>query len=213
MTCTIELRKIDIAPGQVLTLREIDWAEFDRIAAALGDRRTPRLTYSHSALQLRMPSPEHESIARLLGMLVTVWLEALDCDWVCLGSTTFRNEAAGVGVEPDDCFYLTNLDRVVGKARLGAGDPPPDLAIEVDITSPSSLPVYSALGVREVWRYRDGRLEFWVLAAGKYRSVAESEVCTGLPVAVVSAAVARLGSEPMSRIRREFADWVGDRLG
>ncbi len=213
MTYAIALEKIDLAPGQVLMLRDIDWAEFDLVVSALGDRRVPRLTYANQSLKMRMPSPEHESIARLLGMLVTIWLDELSVDWVCLGSTTFRSEAAGVGVEPDDCFYLSNLDRIVGKTRLDlAIDPPPDLAIEVDITSPTGLGVYAVLGVGEVWRYREEVVEVWVLRDGEYRSVSESRMLAGLTVAVLSECVARLGSEPMSRIRREFRQWVGDRV-
>jgi Uma2 family endonuclease len=213
MTYAIALEKIELAPGQCLKLRDIDWAEFERIIAALGDRRVPRLTYENYVLKLRMPSPEHESIARLLGMLVTVWLDALEVDWVCLGSTTFRSEAAGVGVEPDDCFYLSNLDRVVGLSRLDCVvDPSPDLAIEVDITSPTELGVYAALGVQEVWRYRQGAVEMWVLEDGTYRSAIESRVLPGLEASVVSGCVARLRSEPMSQIRREFQRWVSDRV-
>jgi len=92
---------------------------------------------------------------------------------------------------------------------LGANDAARDYVS----SSFSALEVYAALAVREVWRYREGRLEVWVLRDGEYRSMAESEVCAGLSVAAISERVARLGSEPMSRIRREFVGWMGDRLG
>lgn len=36
-------------------------------------------------------------------------------------------------------------------------DPPPDLAIEVDVTSKTGLDAYRALGVPELWRFEDGK--------------------------------------------------------
>jgi len=78
------------------------------------------------------------------------------------GSTTFGREDVSGGFEPDQSFYFSeNAGRVRGKKRidLNADDPPPDVVVEVDVTSPSldKLPVYARLGVREVWRYADGR--------------------------------------------------------
>jgi Putative restriction endonuclease len=49
-------------------------------------------------------------------------------------------------------------------------DPPPDLAIEVDVTSLSlpRLPIYGALGVPEVWRVYEGNVQILVLQDGEY---------------------------------------------
>lgn len=70
-----------------------------------------------------------------------------------LGSTTFEREEAQ-GVEPDSCFYIQNAERVnlEDDALL---DLPPDLVVEVDITSSSRsrLHIYKIMQVPEIWRY------------------------------------------------------------
>jgi Uma2 family endonuclease len=56
------------------------------------------------------------------------------------------------GIEPDPCFYIQNEASVRGKKRLDLStDPPPDLAIEIDITSRTHPEIYAALGVPELW--------------------------------------------------------------
>ena len=42
------------------------------------------------------------------------------------------------GLEPDQCYYIQNEGKVWGKDHIDLQiDPPPDLAIEIDITSSS----------------------------------------------------------------------------
>ena len=68
-----------------------------------------------------------------------------------------------------------------GKKRLDlTEDPPADLVIEVDITSPSlpRLPIFFAIGVPEVWRYHGTRVSILTLIAGQY---VEQEASTVLP--------------------------------
>jgi Uma2 family endonuclease len=75
----------------------------------------------------------------------------------------------GVGVEPDDCFYIQNYQAVIGKNRLDLKkDPPPDLALETDVTSQTELDAYEALGVEELWIYARDNLKVFLLVDGKY---------------------------------------------
>ena len=83
-----------------------------------------------------------------------------------LGSTTFRREDLERGFEPDSCFYIQNEKEIRGNVRIDpAVDQPPDLVIEIDITSPSlnKLPIYARMGVPEVWRYDGERMAILVL--------------------------------------------------
>jgi Uma2 family endonuclease len=52
-------------------------------------------------------------------------------------------------------------------------DPPPDLAIEIDITSRSipRLPIYSALGVPEIWRFDGKKMVLLALTNGQYQEI------------------------------------------
>ena len=72
-------------------------------------------------------------------------------------------------VEADDCFYIQNEALIRGKKRIDLSiDPPPDLAIEIDITSRTKFNNYEALGVPELWRYNGRKLQINVLQEGKY---------------------------------------------
>ena len=114
------------------------------------------------------PLPEHED-NEIIGDLVKVLLEELDSEFRSLGSTTFKNPAMVKGIEPDACFYLQNEAAIRGKKRLDLTiDPPPDLALEIDVTSRTHPDIYEALGVPELWRFEEGNLQINVLREGKY---------------------------------------------
>jgi Uma2 family endonuclease len=121
----------------------------------MGDHRATRLTYNRGVLQIKMPSKLHEIINRLLARIVTTLTEELDLDVINLGSTTLERQELDKGAEPDTCFYIQNADQLEGLDPEIPEDLPPDLVIEVDITSPSTrrIEVYQALGIPEVWCY------------------------------------------------------------
>ena len=130
-------------------------------------------------MEIMSPSPEHEAYNRSIALLVELLAAELGIDVYNLGSTTFRREDLERGFEPDSCFYIENEARVRGKARIDlAVDPPPDLVIEIDITSPSfsKLPIYAQIGVPEVWRYDGERLKILVLEGSEYAETTESTV-------------------------------------
>jgi Uma2 family endonuclease len=117
-----------------------------------------------------MPLPKHEKAKVLIGNMVTILLEELEIDNECFGSSTFKRQDMAKGIEPDDCFYIENAAQMVGKDRIDLMvDPPPDLAIEVDVTSKTGLDAYQALGVSELWRFDNGQLRISVLQNGQYQ--------------------------------------------
>ncbi len=129
------------------------------------------------------PLPEHEVSKKIIGNLVEILLEELDMEFWSLGSTTFDQEEMDAGVEPDDCFYIQNEAAVRGKDRIDLNvDPPPDLAIEIDITSRTRFNNYEVLGVPELWRWRGNRLEINVLINGKYIAATASAIFPNLPI-------------------------------
>jgi Uma2 family endonuclease len=144
-----------------------------------------------------------------------VLLEELDLPWESLGSSTFKNSRMKTGIEPDDCFYLKNCQAMIGKKRLDLDiDPPPDLAIEVDLTSPTQLSAYEALGVPEIWRYQQGKLAIFVLQEGHYVESNVSSIFSSLPVSVgISAILDRSNEILMSEARKEFRQWVRHNSG
>jgi Uma2 family endonuclease len=167
--------------GQRVILHNVGWETYERLLADHENSSAPRFAYDRGELEIVSPSPEHEHYNRSLALLVEILAEELDIDVYDLGSTTFRREDLERGFEPDSCFYVQNEEAIRGKDRIDlAVDPPPDLVIEIDITSPSldKLPIYARLGVPEVWRYDGRRLAILKLEGERY---AEADESTALP--------------------------------
>ncbi len=163
-------------PEGRVTLRNVGWQTYEMLVEEDPGRSAPRFFYDRGVLEIVSPSFEHEQIARVIASLVEELAVELDIDVVGAGSTTFKREDLSRGFEPNAGFYFSeNAANVRGKRRisLDAGDPPPDLVVEVDITSPSAskLPIYARLGVAEVWRHDGDRLAI----LGLLRQDAEEE--------------------------------------
>jgi Uma2 family endonuclease len=74
------------------------------------------------------------------------------------------------GIEPDYCFYIDNWQAVSGKKRIDWGqDPPPDLVIEIDVTSYSDVRDYLPYKVPEVWLFRNQQLLIYQLVDENYQ--------------------------------------------
>jgi Uma2 family endonuclease len=212
---TLQLRQLVVQPGQRIMLQDVDWAEFEAILEELGDRRTSRIAYFGNLLEIRMPLPKHEKAKVLIGDMVKILLEELDIDSEGFGSSTFKRAKMATGIEPDDCFYIEHAVQMVGKDRVDlAIDPPPDLAIEVDVTSTTGLDAYQALGVPELWRFEEGRLRISLLQNGVYQ---DAEASAHFPqfdiVAMVEGAIAQSKTEGRSPTLKGFRKTVRESLG
>ncbi|MDJ0746843.1 MAG: Uma2 family endonuclease [Xenococcaceae cyanobacterium MO_167.B27] len=175
----LEIKRIIVPPGQTVLFDNVSWSEFEAILEDLGEKRSSRIAYDCGNLAIMTPLPEHEINKIYISNFVEVLLEELDIEFCPLGSTTFKNQSMAKGIEPDNCFYIQHESAVRGKNRLDLTiDPPPDLAIEVDVTNRTYPEIYSALGVPELWRFEAGKLQILVLDSGKYR---ESQISPNFP--------------------------------
>jgi len=180
---TLQLQQLDIPLGQRLLLRDVDWEEFEAILAELGEHRSSRIAYYQGLLEIRMPLPKHEREKSLISDAIKILLEELEIDCECFGSTTFKRQEMGYGIEPDECFYIQNHQVMVGKDRVDlAIDPPPDLALEVDVTSKTQLEAYLQLGVPELWVYEENELKIYLLESNQYQQKAISPTFSQLPI-------------------------------
>jgi Uma2 family endonuclease len=215
MSITIPLDRIEILPGQRLCLHQIDWQRFEAILAELGEKRSSRIAFCGGALEIRMPLPEHECAKVLIGDLLKLLLDHLEMEWQSLGSTTFKKQSALAGLEPDDCFYIRNYRVAIGMKRVDLNiDPPPDLAIEVDLTSKTQVSAYEAIGVPEIWRCDRGKLIIYLLQNGAYQESETSSIFPNIPIMIgISQYLAKIKTLPMSTIRREFRQWLNEHLG
>lgn len=148
-------------------MRNVSWGTYERLIAEREERPAPRFFYDRGVLEIMSPSAGHESVGRLIALLVVELAVEWDIDVLDAGQTTFRREDLDRGFEPDSSFYFSeNAARVRGLRDIDLdADPPPELVVEVDVTNPSldKLPIYARLGVREVWRYAGGRTEILAL--------------------------------------------------
>ncbi|MEH2418363.1 Uma2 family endonuclease [Nostoc sp.] len=165
----LELKRIHVPPGQRVLLQDVTWQELEAILEDLGEHRAARIAYDRGILEIMAPLPEHEDDKEIISDLVKALLEELNTEFRCLGSTTFKNQVMAQGIEPDQCFYIKNESKIRGKKRLDLTvDPPPDLALEIDITSRTHPNIYEALKVPELWRFHQGKLQINVLRDGHY---------------------------------------------
>ncbi len=168
------------APGNScrgVVLDGVSWATYESMLNDIGNGHT-RLTYDSGRLEIMSPLPIHENVKSVLARLIEAYADHMGIPAECLGSTTFRREDLEKGLETDECYFVKHAAEVIGKERFDMTvDPPPDLAIEIDIHPPdiARQPIYAALGVPEVWRY-DGRevMSLHRADSGKYVAATSS---------------------------------------
>ncbi|OUL24257.1 hypothetical protein BV372_28920 [Nostoc sp. T09] len=170
-----------LAPGSVVTIQDVSWEEFESILQELGEKRSLRVVYSNSTLEITVPLLEHEKSKDLISDIVKILLKKIKKRYEPFGSTTFKRENSA-GVEPDACFYIENYQRMIGKLRLEPDDPPPDLAIETDLTSKTTLDAYEAIAVPELWIYNSKKLSIYLLKNGHYIQSENSPTFPNLPL-------------------------------
>ncbi len=141
-------------------LPDIGWEGYEALLKMIGDGHT-RVTYDRGDAELRSPSNKHDEYAELVGRIINLVTEELRIPCRSLRSTTWRKFAVEGGLEADNSYYITNLPQIRGRRILNLNfDPPPDLAVEIEISHSAlnRLRVYAGLGVPEVWRFDGNRL-------------------------------------------------------
>ena len=182
MTVTIPIRAIELTPGSTISIHNLSWQDFEQILAELGQQRNTRMAYYRGTLEIMSPLALHERPHRIIADIVKAILDAQERDWDDFGSTTFRRPEIA-GVEPDTCLYIQNASRVRGCTDMNLDIyPPPDLAIESDVTSKTTLDAYQALRVSEVWIYRNRQLKIYILQNGDYAESSVSSIFSNLPI-------------------------------
>jgi Uma2 family endonuclease len=197
------------AEGRVL-LPGIRWETYERLLQELEARRI-RLTYDRGQLEIMTLSPRHEWWKKLLGRLLETATEVRGVPIRSGGGPTWKRRDLQRGLEPDDCYWIQNEAHTRSRGDVDlAKDPPPDLALETEVTrsAPDRLAIFAALGVREVWRFDGERLSVHVLAAGGY---GESQVSRALPwldLEGLAAFLRRAGEVDETAWIRSFREWV-----
>ncbi len=175
------ISQIQLDSGSIVTIPNISWGEFESILQEMGEKRISKLAYSSNTLEIMVPLPEYEKPKELIADMVKILLKRAGKKYEPFGSTTFKQENLA-GIEPDACFYIQNYQRMIGRRRLEANDPPPDLAIEIDVASTTTLNAYLAIAVPELWIYRKGQLTIYLWEQGEYIASSVSPTFPDIPV-------------------------------
>ena len=210
----LSLKEITLASiNKKLILQGIGWDFYEELLEEYKDSNELHFAFDNGFLEVAVPLEKHERSIKVLQDLVTIFCMELDIDVINAGSTTFRKRAKAKGCEPDTAFYIQNEISIRGKSAIDLSkDPPPDLVIEVDITSPSlnKLPIYAALGITEIWIYKGKNVEFLKLVGEDYCKITNS---IALPILTDEKATEFLEkglSESSTKWLKEIREWTKD---
>ncbi|MCI0491422.1 MAG: Uma2 family endonuclease [Planctomycetes bacterium] len=189
----------------------VSYATYEAILTEIEDRRRLRITYHHGEMEMMSPSQDHERAKTLIGRMIETLTEELGIPVLSCGSTTFKNQLRDCGLEPDECYYVRNEAVVRGrKIKLG-DDPPPDLVLEVDVTTSviDRFPIYAALSFPEIWQYIDGEIVIHLLQeSGLYVVTQQSVALPTVPVKKLVAHIERCDDTDETTWIRAFRQWV-----
>ena len=149
-----------------IVLDRIDWDLYARLADA-DDGRRVRMIYLDGRLTFVSLRLRHDLSIVVIDQLIIALAQGSGLNWSAAGQSTFKVAELGFGVEADRSYYFGgNADRMRGAQEIDLiVQPPPDLAVEVELTHPAAeaMVTYGRLGVPEVWRYdaRRGALTIW----------------------------------------------------
>lgn len=171
---------------------KVPWTVYESLVESLGDSSHVRLTYGGEILEILSPGSLHGFLANLVSEMLSI----LGWEWrislTNVGSTRFQTgfQTDRNGTEADKSYYINAKGRLRDVRNIDlAIDPPPDLLVEIDISSSSQnkLPIYAALGVGEVWRYSPAGFEGFTLVDGAYVPIEISRAIWGLPLGTMGA--------------------------
>ena len=196
-------------------LKNISWQTYEALLKDLESQRGIRLTYDRGLLEIMTPLAPHERNSRLIGRLVEALTEELNIEICSLGSLTCKREDLARGLEPDECYYIQNEPVIRSLEQIDLNqDPPPDLAIEIDITSSSinRLALYASLGVPEVWRYDGSRLIIYQLEGGEYKVCDRSSTFPLITSSEIIRFLELRKSNGETALIRLFREWVRNQV-
>lgn len=200
-----------------VVLHNLNWQQFETLLQTLGEHRSARVAYDFRTLEIMTPLPEHERHKDKISEVIKDIAEILNLEYDCLGSTTWKRETQLAGVEPDNCFYFQNELQIRGLSRFNLEqDPPPDLALEIDLTNKSlnRRPIYARLGIPEIWNYdiEQGQLTIYQLNEDSYSISETSSIFPQISVREIPQILNRHRQEGRLATRRIMKKWVQTQL-
>ncbi len=173
MFALVSPEKIQLPAGSVVRL-PATWQDYQILYDRRGDGSIPRLKYRNGEVLLMSPLPVHGKDANLIADIVKAILDRDGREYDAFTPITMTVPEES-GIEPDYYFYINNWQAVCGKKRIDwQNDPPPDLVIEIDVTSYSDVQDYLPYRVPEIWLYKKQQLLIYRLQGANYQVQTQS---------------------------------------
>ncbi len=173
MYALVSPEKIQLPSGAVVRL-PATWQEYQNLCQQRGDGSIPRMKYRDGEVLLMSPLPVHGRDANLIADIVKALLDHDGREYDAFTPVTMELPEES-GIEPDYCFYIDNWEAISGKKRIDwKNDPPPDLVVEIDVTSYSDVEDYLPYRVPEVWLFKKQKLLIYQLQGREYQLQMES---------------------------------------
>jgi len=193
--------------GATLVIDQISWDDYEYLLEGLADRPGLRISYDCGRLEIVSPSKGHGRYERLIEGLVLIFCEVFHLKFEAFGSATWKDRSLAKGNEPECAYYIRKVEQMLGKGPIDfESGPPPDIAVEVDITRSSltKFSIYAALGVAEVWRYDGKRCRFYGLIEGRFLEIQTSDFLPGLTGQMIAEAVELCKTAGQDEARKTF---------
>jgi Uma2 family endonuclease len=212
MTVAIEkpLEQRHPEPGEAILLHNVSWETYEALLHDL-DGQHLRLTYDDGRLAIVSPLPKHDKVKTLIGRMIEQLSLELNIPVSSFGSTTWRRRKFRKGLEADECYYVQSETLVRGREDVDLkSDPPPDLAVEVDVTHHpvNRMKVYAGLGIPEVWVCSFEHVICMHLTKGRYKPAEKSLAFPFLRPADLERFLALRGTTDETSLLRAFRNWV-----
>jgi Uma2 family endonuclease len=220
-TVVSELNEISIVDflnrgnGRTILLTGVSWPEYEQFLRDFWENTNLSFAYNDGKLEILTKSLTHENYSRSIYNLVLVYCEHFDIDIEGRGSATFKRSEFEKGVEPDECFYLKNVEKVIGLNQIDLEEYPlPDIAVEIDITTDSldKFPIYAALEVPELWVFDGTTMKFYELSGKSYNQIEKSCALPLLSANLLTEFLVLNHEKGQTAALKEFRRWLNEHL-
>ncbi|MEX2141254.1 MAG: Uma2 family endonuclease [Pirellulales bacterium] len=189
----------------------VSWEEYKRFLDALGDFNL-RHTYCEGTLEMMSPRKDHDWTKTMIGRMIEYMALSFDIPIQSVGSMTLTSDEVEKGLQPDEAYYVAHEWKVRGKDTYEPDvDPPPDLAIEVDVTNTCvpRLPTFARLHIPEIWRHDNDAVRFYRRVKsgrrrGKYQEIRKSVAFPFVEPADINEVLAKKGVLDENALVRAF---------
>jgi len=195
----------------VVTFHDVSWEEYEDLLERVGEPSGLRISFNEGIMQVMTLSAEHETYGEFISHLISHLSFKLQINIAFFGSATIRKKQRKKGKEPDCCFYVQTASLIGNRVQIDfEKDPPPDVAIEIDIhhASRDKFAIYAGLGVPEVWLYDGKQVTIHLLRGSRYVKATASQSLPMLTSAILTEFLTRRRQDGEFQAMRAFDEWL-----